>query len=56
MVSGISTKFLSENSNELCDRLKLILQKKQAGNSPNLIDGEIDAIAEKIDRIQMHIY
>ena len=25
------TKFLSSNPNELCDRLKLLLQEKQAG-------------------------
>ena len=31
MASGISKLFLPENANELCDRLKLLLQEKQAG-------------------------
>ena len=48
MVSGISTKFLSENPKELCDKVKLILQEKQAGNFSNVIDEEIIAIAEKV--------
>ena len=32
MDSGISTRFLSSDPVELCDRSKLLLQKKQAGN------------------------
>ena len=35
MASGTSTMFLSFDSNELCDRLKLLLQEKQAGSNPN---------------------
>ena len=36
--SGISnTKFLSSEPNEICDRLKLILQEKQARNSSKII-------------------
>ena len=47
-VSGISTKILSENPNELCDKLKLLLQEKQAGNNSNVIDEEINAIAANV--------
>ena len=47
MASGISTKFLPENPNEVCDRLKLLLQEKQTGNNANINDEEINAIADK---------
>ena len=46
MASSISSKVSSENPNELCDRLKLLIQEKQAGNNSNLIDKEIVAIAD----------
>ena len=46
--SGITTIFLSENPNELCDRLKLLLQEKHGGNNSNLIDEEIVAIVDKL--------
>ena len=47
--SGISkTIFLSSDPNDLCDRLKLILQEKNAGNNSNLIDEEIVAIVDKL--------
>ena len=47
--SGVSkTIFLSSNPNELCDRLKLILKEKQAGNSSDLINDEIVAIIDKL--------
>ena len=49
MASGIlKTIILSSNSNELCDRLKLILQEKHGGKNSNLIDEEIVA---KIDKL-----
>ena len=49
MASGISkTIFLSSNPNELCDRLKLLLQEKHGGNISNLIDEEIVAIVDKL--------
>ena len=41
------TRFLSSNPNELCDRLKLLLQEKRAGNNCNVIDEELFAIADK---------
>ena len=47
MASGISTNFLSENRNELCDRIKL-LQEKRAGNNSDIINAEIVAIVDKI--------
>ena len=48
MASGFSTKFLSSAPNELCDRLKLMLQEKQAGKKSNIIDEENVAIANKL--------
>ena len=49
MASGVSkTKFLSSDPNELCDRLKLLLQEKYGGNNSNLIDEEIVAIIDKL--------
>ena len=47
--SGISkTIILSSDPNELCDRLKILLQEKHAGNNSNLIDEEIVAIVDKL--------
>ena len=48
MASGITTIFLSENADELCDRLKLLLQEKHGGNNSDLIDEEIVAIVDKL--------
>ena len=47
--SGISkTIFLSSDLNELCDRLKLLLQEKQAGNNSDMINDEIVVIIDKL--------
>ena len=47
--SGVSkTVFLSSDLNELCDRLKLLLQEKQAGNNSDIINQEIVAIVDKL--------
>ena len=47
--SGISkTIFLSSNPNELCDRLKLLLQEKHAGNNSDIINEEIVVIIDKL--------
>ena len=47
--SGISkTILLSSDPNELCDRLKLLLQEKQAGNNSDIINDEIIAIIDKL--------
>ena len=49
MASGISrTMILSSNPNELCDRIKLLLQEKHAGNNSNIINEEIFAIIDKL--------
>ena len=42
------TIILSSDPNELCDRLKLLLQEKHGGNNSNLIDEEIVAIVDKL--------
>ena len=45
--SGVSkTKFLSSDPNELCDRLKLLLQEKQAGKNSKIINDEIVAMVD----------
>ena len=47
--SGVSkTIFLSSDPDELCDRLKLLLQEKQAGNNSDIVDNEIVAIVDKL--------
>ena len=47
--SGVSkTRFLSTDADELCDRLKLLLQEKQAGDISDIIKEEIAAIADKL--------
>ena len=52
--SGVSeksfskSKFLTSDPHELCDRLNLLVQKKQAGNNSDTINGEIVGIADKI--------
>ena len=49
MACGVSkTIFLSSDPNELCDRLKLLLQEKHAGNNSNIINEEIVAIIHKL--------
>ena len=46
---GVSkTIFLSSDPNELCDRLKLLLQEKKAGNNSDIINDEIVVIIDKI--------
>ena len=47
--SGVSkTIFLSSDANELCDRLKLLLQEKHAGNNSDIINHEIVVIIDKL--------
>ena len=49
MASGISkTIFLSSDPNELCNRLKILLQEKHAGNNSDIINEEIVAIVDKL--------
>ena len=47
--SGVSkTIFLSSDPDELCERLKLLLQEKHAGNNSNIINDEIVDIIDKL--------
>ena len=47
--SGVSkTIFLSSDPNELCDRLRLLLQEKHAGNNSDIINDEIVVIVDKL--------
>ena len=47
--SGVSkTIFLSSDPDELCNRLKLLLQEKYAGSNSNIINEEIVAIVDKL--------
>ena len=48
MAFGISTFLFPEIPNELCDKLKLRLQEKQAGNNFDIFNEEIIAIADKL--------
>ena len=51
MVSGSSvskTIFNSSDHDELCNRLKLLLQEKHAGNNSNIISDEIVALVDKL--------
>ena len=48
MASGVSTIFLSSDPDELCDRIKLLLQEKQAGNNSDIFNQEIVAIVDKL--------
>ena len=46
MVSGISPIFLSPDPNELFDRIKLLLQEKQASSNSEKVIEEIVAIVD----------
>ena len=47
--SGVSkTIIVSSDPNELCNRIKLLLQQKQAGSNSDLIIQEIFAIVDKL--------
>ena len=47
--SGVSkTIFLSSDPDELCERLKFLLQEKHAGNNSDIINNEIVAIVDKL--------
>ena len=49
MASGISrTIILSSDPNELCDRLKLLVQEKHAGNNSDIINDEKVGIVDKL--------
>ena len=47
--SGISkTIVLSSDPDERCDRLKLLLQEKHAGNNSDIINDEVVALVDKL--------
>ena len=47
--SGVSkTIFLFSDPDQLCDRFKLLLQEKHAGNNSDIINEEIVAIVDKL--------
>ena len=47
--SGVSKSiFLSSDPDELCDRLKFLLQEKHAGNNFDIINQEIVAIVDTL--------
>ena len=49
MASSVSkTIFLSSDPDDLCDKLKLLLQEKHAGNNSDIINEEIVAIIDKL--------
>ena len=49
MASGVSrTTILYFDPNELCDRLRLILQEKLVGNNSDIINDERVAIVDKL--------
>ena len=49
MASGITkTIFLSSDADELCERLKLLLHEKNAGNNSEIINEEIVVIVDKL--------
>ena len=49
MASGFSkTIFLPSDPDELCNRIKLLLQEKQAGNKSIIINNEIFAIVDNL--------
>ena len=48
LASGVTTIFLWENPDEVCDRLRLLLQEIQAGNNSDLINKEIVVIVDKL--------
>ena len=48
MASGISKTIIpSSDPKELCDRLRLLIQEKHAGNNSDIINDEINAIVDK---------
>ena len=54
MASSFSSIFLSEKANEHYDRIKLLLQQKQAGNNSKLINEEIVVVADKLLQHNWH--
>ena len=48
LASVLKTIFISEKPKEICDRLKSILQEKQAGKNSDVVNREMGAIIDKL--------
>ena len=48
IASGVSTIFLTSDPDELCNRLKILLQEKHAGNTSDINNDELVAIVDKL--------
>ena len=48
IASEITTIFLTFNPNQLCHRLKLLIQEKKAAKVSDIINEEIKAIADNL--------
>ena len=48
MASGVTEEFLSENPDELCNRINLLSQERHAGNDSNIFNNEIFALVDKL--------
>ena len=48
MVSRVSTLFLPSDPDDLCNRLKLLLQEKHAADNFNIINEKINAIVNNL--------
>ena len=48
MASGVASIFLLSNPDELCDRLKLLLEEKHAGNNSHINNKENVAKVDKL--------
>ena len=46
--SGVATIFLSENPDELCEKVKLLVEEIQAGNNSDIINEDIIATVDKL--------
>ena len=48
MAPGISKIVLLSDSNELCDKLNILLQEKETGNNSDSLNNDITAIVDKL--------
>ena len=48
VASSISTIILSSNPDELCNKMKLLIKEKHAGNNSDIINDEIVAIVDEL--------
>ena len=48
MASGVTTIFLSSNPDEICERLKKLLQEKHAGKNSDIINNEVVDIIDAL--------